>query len=130
MKSSKLMAIGIFCVSAFGLMKCVNETNKTTDITQQQNISSLTNTNWKIQSGEISFDHNAYYADLGCNRLSGQFTQTGDKISIIPGAMTKMGCPQEHPENKFLRDFKGLFTISQDGDEVILSRDSLLFHLN
>ena len=126
MKISRVVSIGLMCISALGLMKCM----KPIETNEQANLVALANTSWSMQDGEINFSDDSYHAYLGCNQLNGQFNQSDNTVDISPEAMTKMGCPENHPENHFLRDFHGLFSIIQNGDQVILSRDDVKFSLN
>jgi heat shock protein HslJ len=59
------------------------------------------------------------YGSGGCNRFSGRYLVTGQKIAISEVISTKMACMETDYENDFFR-------ILESSDEYIISGDSLL----
>jgi heat shock protein HslJ len=63
----------------------------------------------------------------GCNRFTGEYTVTGDEISIGPLASTRMACESEEvsrQEAAYFAALESATTWEQTGNELILKNDA------
>lgn len=95
----------------------------------------LAGTNWTITSvggspvqgsrpATLAFTGDRLSGSSGCNRFSGSYKQTGDRLVISPVMATKMACigPAMDQENKLFAILGGEVTISyRDGDTLVIS---------
>jgi heat shock protein HslJ len=98
-------------------------------------VSQLAGTNWNVTSilGEalvsediakglpsLSFsDNGKLFGSTGCNNFTGDFKLDGTKLSLNPGAITKMMCPSDTEQN-FLNAIKQVTSIKMIGDKLEL----------
>lgn len=94
----------------------------------------LAGTNWTIMSvgdapaagdrpGTLAFTENRLSGSSGCNRFSGTYAQTGERLSISPVMSTKMAClgSAMEQESKLFGILGGEVTVSfRDGDTLVI----------
>ncbi|MFZ2323796.1 MAG: META domain-containing protein [Ignavibacteriaceae bacterium] len=68
----------------------------------------------------LSFsDNGKLFGSTGCNSFTGFYKLKGASLSISPGSITKMACP-ENTEQSFLNAIKQATSYKFDGDKLIL----------
>lgn len=108
-------------------------------------VSHLVGTNWDVTSilGEslvsediakglpsLSFsDNGKLFGSTGCNNFTGDFKLDGTKLSLNPGAITKMMCPGKTEQN-FLNAIKQVTNVKMSGDNLeLLNGDKTVLSL-
>lgn len=108
-------------------------------------VSQLAGTNWDVTSilGEslvseniakglpsLNFsDNGKLFGSTGCNNFTGDFRLDGTKLSLNPGAITKMMCPDDTEQN-FLTAIKQVSNVKMNGDNLeLLNGDKTVMSL-
>lgn len=61
----------------------------------------------------------------GCNQYYGTYIQNNDQITFNVTGTTKMFCDETmNYEDEFIRTLKNQFTIKQEGENLLLSKDN------
>ncbi|MBX7141381.1 MAG: META domain-containing protein [Chitinophagales bacterium] len=99
----------LFFLIAVSFASCSTTSKMTRTLTANDwQLYSLDNTLFKVGEGmqipTLSFDAEkmTVSGNTGCNSLSGPVEVNGDKISFGSLATTRMACPGDNPETKFL----------------------------
>lgn len=72
------------------------------------------------QIPSINFgDNGKLFGSTGCNKFVGSFKLDGNSLSLDPGAITKMFCP-DSPEQDFLSAIKQVTNLKLDGTTLNL----------
>ena len=66
-------------------------------------------------------DTNTMFGFAGCNRFFGSYTVKGNELSIKPGGMTMMACPDMEFESKFMKAFSEMTSFSVKNDTLYLT---------
>ena len=98
-------------------------------------LSKLSGTNWDVTNllgktlasedltkglPSLNFGENGkLFGSTGCNNFTGDFKLDGTKLSLNPGAITKMMCPGDTEQN-FLNAIKQVTNIKMNGDNLEL----------
>lgn len=64
-------------------------------------------------------DNGKLFGSTGCNSFTGSYKLEGTKLSLDPGAMTKMMCP-DNTEQDFLNAINQVTNIKQNGNTLDL----------
>ncbi len=64
-------------------------------------------------------DNGKLFGSSGCNNFTGSYKLEGTKLSLDPGAMTKMMCP-DNTEQDFLNAINQVTNIKQNGNTLDL----------
>jgi heat shock protein HslJ len=64
-------------------------------------------------------DNGKLFGSTGCNNFTGSYKLDGTKLSLDPGAMTKMFCPGD-TEQDFLRAINQVTSLKMDGNTLNL----------
>jgi heat shock protein HslJ len=68
-------------------------------------------------------DNGKLFGSTGCNNFTGSYKLDGTKISLDPGAMTKMFCPGD-TEQDFLKAINQVTSLKMDGNTLNLLNGS------
>ena len=79
----------------------------------------------------LGFDDGQLSANAGCNIFGGSYRLEGDRLIVEGGSMTEMGCDEERSaQDEWLFGLLGSQpTLSQDGDELVLTADDTVITL-
>ena len=128
----KNLAIAIFCLFLFISLSCNSSkpVNKIDDITSKQwNLSSI---NGKIPDSKSRDNQNPYMSltpengfsgFTGCNSFTGTYKYESGKLSLNPGAITKMYCG-ESIETEFLDAIKKVSAFETKDNNLLLLNGS------
>jgi heat shock protein HslJ len=71
----------------------------------------------------ITFNEGKYSGYAGCNGMGGEYTVSGDTLSIKAGFSTMMACADMRLETKFRQEMEKVNTFSIKGDTLNLMHD-------
>lgn len=81
---------------------------------------SLGNNDSSTKMPSLNFgDNGKLFGSTGCNNFVGSFKLSGTSLSLDPGALTKMFCP-DSPEQDFLTAVKQVTNVKLDGSTLNL----------
>lgn len=88
-----------------------------------QQIDTVKSNTYTYNGGTATLDNGRYSFNLGCNTISGTYTQTGSTISFAPGASTLMACAQDlmDKDTQLAKDLSVVDTITIKNGDVTLT---------
>ncbi|RDU64679.1 META domain-containing protein [Helicobacter sp. MIT 14-3879] len=130
-----LLAIGIFVVGCAGSgnisnivesklykIKYISQNGETIIAPLNENVATL------------GFENDRIYGNAGCNRyFAGISWRDSNSIDISQAGSTKMMCSDDEANNfeyKYLKNLDGNFIITNNGNEILLSKENFIIALD
>lgn len=129
MKLAKIFSIGILAVCVTACCSCrKNKTKGAVPLTETQWQLATIESTAHMAKGEaytVVFDPDNKITGTGdCNRLMGSYEiKGGGVISVDMVASTRMFCPDQDMENRFIKTLGSVNSYTIDGDNLMLMHD-------